>query len=59
MELLVSLLIFVVVAVIVLWLVSFILEQLPIGPMPRNLILALLGLLLLISFLQRFGLVQF
>jgi len=58
MEPFISLLIFIIVAAVVLWLVSFILAQLPIEPMPKNLILALIGLLLLIGFLQRFGLVQ-
>ena len=58
MEPFISLLVFVIAAAIVLWLVSFILAQLPIGPMPRNLILALIAALLLIYFLQRSGLVN-
>jgi len=53
-----SLLIFIIIAAIVLWLVSLILAQLPIGPTPRGLILALVSAILLIYFLQRFGLVQ-
>jgi len=53
-----SLLIFIIIAAIVLWLVSLILAQLPIGPTPRGLILALVAAILLIVFLQRFGLVQ-
>jgi len=58
MEPFLSLLVFVIVCVVVLWLVSFVLTQLPIGPTPRGLILALIGLLLLLYFLQRFGLVN-
>jgi len=58
MEPFLSLLIFIVIAAIVLWLVSLIVAQLPIGPTPRGLIMALVGLLLLLWFLQRFGLVQ-
>ena len=56
MEILVSLLIFIIIAAIVLWLVSLIVAQLPIGPTPRGLILALTGILLLLYFVQRFGL---
>jgi len=55
-EILVSLLIFIIIAAIVLWLVSLIVAQLPIGPTPRGLILALTGILLLLYFVQRFGL---
>ena len=58
MEPFLSLLIFIIIAAIVLWLVSLILAQLPIGPTPRGLILALVAAILLIVFLQRFGLVQ-
>lgn len=56
MSLLVSVLIFLVVACVILWFVSFILDHIPVGPMPRNLILAAVGLILLLAFLQRTGL---
>ncbi len=58
MEPFLSLLIFIIIAAVVLWLTSLIVAQLPIGPTPRGLILALVALLLLLWFLQRFGLVQ-
>jgi|GEM_PF-2432425 len=56
MEVLVSLLIFLVGVAIVLWLVSIILDYLPLSQPIRNVILALIALIALVYFLQRFGL---
>ncbi len=58
MEPFLSLLVFIIGAAIVIWLTTWIVAQLPIGQVPKNLILALVGLLLLLYFLQQFGLVQ-
>lgn len=55
MDLLIAILIFLVVAVVVLYLASWILAHLPIDTTLRNIILAIIGLLLLIIFLQRVG----
>ena len=58
MEVLFSLMIFTFAAAIILWLAAAALEQLPIREGPRSLILALVAALLLLYFLQRFGLVN-
>lgn len=55
MSILVSLLIFIVVAAVVLWLVGALVNSLPIAPLPRQLIMAVVVLLLLLVFLQRIG----
>ncbi len=57
MELLISLLFALIVALIVLWLTSVVVENLPLPPMVRNLIIALVALLMLVYFVQRAGLV--
>jgi len=54
-SLILSLIIFILVAALVLWLVSYILGLLPIDPTLRNIVLALVALLILIAALQRFG----
>lgn len=53
---LISLIVFLLVASIVLWFVSYIVGRLPIDPMFRNIILALTALLLLLAFLTQTGL---
>jgi hypothetical protein len=55
MSLLITILIFVLIAAVVLWLANVILANLPIGTVPRQLILAVIALLLLLIFLQRVG----
>lgn len=55
MSILVSLIVFIIVAALVLWFVSYILTLLPIDPTLRNIVLALVALLLLLVALQRFG----
>ena len=57
MTLIIELLIFLLVAAIIIWLASWIVGNLPVPPMVRNIILAIVGLLLLLYFLQRQGLV--
>jgi hypothetical protein len=55
MSILVSLLIFIVIAAVVLWLVGALTSSLPIDPVPRQLIMAVVVLLLLLVFLQHIG----
>lgn len=55
MSILLSLIVFILVAALVLWFVSYILSLLPIDPTLRNIVLALVALLLLLVALQRFG----
>lgn len=55
MDTLVALIIFIIVAALLLWFVSYILGLLPIDPTLRNIVLALVALLLLLVALQRFG----
>lgn len=57
MTIIIELIIFLIIAAIIIWLASWIVGNLPVPPMVRNLILALIGLLLLLYFLQRQGLV--
>lgn len=57
MDLLIELIIFLIIAAIIIWLASWIVGNLPVPSIVRNLILALVGLLLLLYFLQRQGLV--
>jgi hypothetical protein len=56
MSILVSLLIFIVTAAVVLWLVGALTNSLPIDPVPRQLIMAVVVLLLLLWLLQHFNL---
>jgi len=55
MEPLLSLIIFLIIAAIVLWLVQTIAANLPVTPTLRSIILAVAALLLLLIFLQRVG----
>lgn len=55
MSLLISILVFVVIAAVVLWLVNMLVTNLPIGPVPRQLIIAVVCLLLLLAFLEHVG----
>lgn len=55
MSLLLSILIFIIIAAIVLWFASYILAHLPVDATLRNIILALIALILLLVFLQRLG----
>jgi hypothetical protein len=54
-DLLVTLLVFVFVAAIVLWLVGLILDRLPIGTAARNITLAIVAALLLLVLLRQLG----
>lgn len=54
-ELLISILVFLLIACIILWFVHFIVSNLPISPTIRNLIVAIVALILLLYFLQRQG----
>jgi VIT1/CCC1 family predicted Fe2+/Mn2+ transporter len=56
MSLIISIIVFLLIAAIVLWFVSYIVGRLPIDPMFRNIILALTALLLLLVFLMQTGL---
>jgi hypothetical protein len=58
MSMLVSLLIWLIVAAIVLWLVNIIVGNLPVSPTVRMLIVAVVALLILIAFLNQTGLVH-
>jgi hypothetical protein len=57
MEPLLSLIIFLIIAAIVLWLVQTITANLPLTPVVRSLILAVTALILLVIFLQRAGII--
>lgn len=55
MEPFLSLLVFLVVAAIILWLASYVLANIPVDPMPKNLIMAVIALLLLIYLMRMLG----
>lgn len=55
MSTILSLIVFIIIAALVLWFVSYILGLLPIDPTLRNIVLALIAFLLLLIALQRFG----
>lgn len=54
-ELLLSILVFLLIGAIVLWLTRLIVANLPISPTVQNIIIAIVGLILLLVFLQRMG----
>lgn len=55
MDVLISLLVFVLIAVIVLWLAGLAVGYLPIPTTAQRIILAIIALILLLLFLQRMG----
>jgi phosphate/sulfate permease len=52
---LISILVFIVVAAIILWLVRLIVSNLPVSPTIQNVIVAIVGLILLLVFVRQQG----